>query len=152
MSTLTTFSPTSHTRSVLTAVVYPSPSLPTRLTLQKFSSSLYVSINQTGKVGNVLRGYLDSKDDVSARKTFYNVECLLGARDDHLNQVYCRSVIEKVASEGIECDDGVVVCVCLREEGKNEDVFRQVMEGVHGIIEKFKSGAASGGPDEVDER
>jgi proteasome assembly chaperone 3 len=59
-----------------------------------FTDRVLVSVNQLGKIGSVLAANVDVSP--ANNKKTYNVEIMMGRRDDPLLEIYARQLIEKV--------------------------------------------------------
>ena len=116
----------SHPPSSLSSLVCNG--VPTDLMVQLYSDRIFVSITQVGKMGTLLTGSY-STNPHNDRKS-YDVDVLLGKRDDPLLSIYCRQLVEKCAEVDKVQGRPVLLSVGLKEEGRDSGTFAELLNEV----------------------
>jgi len=75
------------------------------------------------KFGNLLTAWSESKGDGASDK-IYEVQSLLGKRDDVLLNVYARQIIERISATS---DKPLLLALSLKPEGRDAETFRDVL-------------------------
>jgi proteasome assembly chaperone 3 len=99
--------------------------IPTSLLVQLFSDRVSVTISQLGKVGTTLLATCDVSPTTERRS--YDVTVLLGRRDDPLLSIYARQLIEKVKEVDPAPGRDVLLCISLKEEGRDSGSFQELL-------------------------
>lgn len=97
--------------------------------MQIFSDRIFVLVAQMAKVGNLL--YATQEDNSRGGKE-YNVNVLMGRRDDPLLVVYARRLIEKMSSI---VDLPLLLAITLQDGGRDTQSFQDIIKIVLRLLE-----------------
>lgn len=101
-----------------------SGSVSTAILVQLYLDRILVTLTQVGAFGSVLVASTDVSPHDGSR--MYDVEVMLGRRDDPLLCIYCRQLVEK-AGQVDKLGRPVLLTICLKEEGRDSDTFQKVL-------------------------
>ncbi|GMI43414.1 hypothetical protein TrCOL_g120 [Triparma columacea] len=118
-------SPSYAAPNLRTLTYLPPNSIPTSLTVQLFTDRVLVSVNQLGKIGSVLAANVDVSP--ANNKKTYNVEIMMGRRDDPLLEIYARQLIEKCCVMDAQIMRPLMLTISLKEEGRDTESFQAVL-------------------------
>ena len=96
--------------------------------MQIFSDRIFVLVAQMAKVGNLL--YATQEDNSRGGKE-YNVNVLMGRRDDPLLVVYARRLIEKMSS----IVDPLALAITLQDGGRDTQSFQDIIKIILRLLE-----------------
>lgn len=105
-------------------VVSASGAVSTSVLVQLYSDRILVTLTQVSAFGSVLTASTDVSPH-DGRRT-YDVEVLLGRRDDPLLCIYCRQLVEKAGLVD-KLGRPVLLTICLKEDGRDSDTFQKVL-------------------------
>lgn len=91
----------------------------------------FVSITQLQKFGTIIRAWADRHADGFAGIT-YEMNVLLGKREDTLLMVYARQIIQRIA---LSSDKPLILAIALQEgeAGRNTETFNAVLNSLYSI-------------------
>jgi hypothetical protein len=98
--------------------------LTTEILIQLTVDQVFISITQIGKIGTLLTGNFETMMADNSKQ--YEVDIVLGRRDDPLMNVYCRQLIEKSLTVD-PLQRPVLLSIALKEEGRDSATFQAVL-------------------------
>lgn len=115
----------------------------TDIHIQLFSDRIFIVISQlSGKLGSLLQCNHEYSE-IDNSHTFH-VETLLGKRDDSLNEVYARQIMERIVKLGggsggmnvNSCCPPVLLGIALKADCKSQEMFRNIVEEVLNLYQE----------------
>jgi hypothetical protein len=110
--------------------------------IQLFSDRIFIVISQlSGKLGSLLQCNHEYSE-IDNSHTFH-VETLLGKRDDSLNEVYARQIMERIVKLGggsggmnMNSCPPVLLGIALKADFNSQEVFRNIIEEVLNLYQE----------------
>ncbi len=90
-----------------------------------YSDRVFVVITQINKFGTLINGWAESKSDGGK---LYQVNTLMGRRDDPLLSIYARQILEKLSATS---DKPLLLAISLSPEGRSTETFQAVLNKLY---------------------
>lgn len=114
---------------------------PTTLTVQLFTDRVLITITQLPAFGTILTSSITTSQ--ASSKDTYNINILLGRRDDDIIPIFVRQIMEKASifDEGLKEGRNAIFMIGLKEEGTGREAFveisNEVLRVYHELMQKF---------------
>ncbi|GMH67858.1 hypothetical protein TrLO_g3025 [Triparma laevis f. longispina] len=114
---------------------------PTTLTVQLFTDRVLITITQLPAFGTILTSSITTSQ--ASSKDTYNINILLGRRDDDIIPIFVRQIMEKASifDGGLKEGRNAIFMIGLKEEGKGREAFveisNEVLRVYHELMLKY---------------